>query len=666
MAGDIDSQNHDNYERILAMSQSGAIEQAQSACRRFIKKYPYDPNYPVLLGSSLAATEPEEAVKLLRRALQLAPDFAKAHEELGVALQYLDRHKDAEEHLRKAIRLDRQSESAHYRLGQLLACLGRNDEADEVFEQAFSLSPQNRQLAEAGELFIAGRLREAEEITRKVARKNPDDINAIRLLAKIAVKATAYEDAEKLLRRILSKSPRFNDAMHDLAKVLKETDRINEAIEWLEKSAIVEPNNPYTFYMLAGNLAAASRTEEAIEKYQKALSLRPNQPGVLLGLGHVLKTVGRKAEGIQAYREAIEHKPTFGEAYWSLANLKTYRFADTEIEAMEEQLNNPQLSTDESVQFNFALGKAYEDRKQFEKAFSHYQHGNEQQRMEVYYDPVQTESMHDDIIDVFSREFLKESSGHGCADNSPIFIIGLPRSGSTLIEQILSSHPLVDGTSELPDLGRVATSIGGRGKGMTYPRGFRRLEKPEFGALGEMYIKRTRKYRHGAPYFTDKMPNNFPAVGLIHLILPNAKIINATRHPLDACLGCYKQHFAKGQTFTYDLAELGEFYLEYRRVMNHWHRVLPGKMLDVCYERVVSDQETETRRIIDYCGLPWDDQCLEFYNTKRSVRTASSEQVRQPIYSSSVSLWKNYQRQLEPLSEILETVVSEYESGLSS
>jgi hypothetical protein len=279
--------------------------------------------------------------------------------------------------------------------------------------------------------------------------------------------------------------------------------------------------------------------------------------------------------------------------------------------------------------------------------------------MLINYDPVQTEVLHQDIKATFTQEFLDQKKNIGNQDPSPIFIVGLPRSGSTLIEQILSSHSQVDGTSELPDLSKVVMSINKRnkGKGPGYPTAVTELEDEEFYKLGTQYIESTQRVRRGAPYFTDKMPNNFPTIGFLSLFLPNAKVINSIRHPIDSCLGCYKQHFARGQTFTYDLVELGEFYLEYHKLMQYWHAVLPGKVLDVQYEEMVSDQENQTRRLLEYCGLPWEDACLNFHETDRPVRTASSEQVRQPIYSTSLDRWKKYESHLQPLIEILEPIL---------
>ncbi|HMB60757.1 MAG TPA: sulfotransferase, partial [Xanthomonadales bacterium] len=409
----------------------------------------------------------------------------------------------------------------------------------------------------------------------------------------------------------------------------------------------------YAHYLYASMLAISNRHEEALSAYRKAIELRAYQPAAWVGMGHLLKTLGRQEEGIAAYRAAIAQRPNFGEVFWSLANLKTFRFSADEMADMERRLSEEELDEDARVHFLFTLGKAREDQRQFDRAFEYYEEACATQRMRISYDPVETEVIHQNIRDTVTGTFLAERGGQGCPDPDPIFIVGLPRSGSTLIEQILASHSQVEGTAELPDVGRLIGHLGRHYPGQTYPEVLNRVNATGLRELGEMYMQRTRRHRSGLPFFTDKMPNNFSSIGLIHLVLPNARIVDARRHPLDSCFGSFKQHFAQGQAFTYDLVELGEYYLEYRKMMRHWQQVLPGKVLELRYEDVVRDQEGQTRRLLDYLGLPWEDACLRFYETERAVRTASSEQVRQPIYDSSVNHWRNFRHQLAPLIEVL-------------
>ncbi len=358
----------------------------------------------------------------------------------------------------------------------------------------------------------------------------------------------------------------------------------------------------------------------------------------------MLKTLGDQQEGIAAYQRCLALEPDFGEAYYSLANLKTYRFADSEIEQMQRQLENEKLNDTSRVNFLFALAKAFEDRKDFAQAWRYYEQGNATQRMLVSYDPVQTETINDELIAFFNADFFAATAGHGDPDPAPIFVLGLPRSGSTLVEQIIASHSQVEGTSELSYIGRLTKSLNhNRADAMRYPQVLAELQPRHFQRLGQDYLEMAARHRvEGTAHFIDKMPNNFPSVGFIHSILPNAKIIDARRHPLDACVGNLRQLYARGQTFSYDQNDIGEYYLQYLRMMQHWDEVLPGKVLRVQYEDTVADLETQVRRILDFLELPWEDSCLHFHATERAVRTASSEQVRQPIYTSSVGFWRHY------------------------
>ena len=341
-------------------------------------------------------------------------------------------------------------------------------------------------------------------------------------------------------------------------------------------------------------------------------------------------------------------------------NLKTFKFEPEEVKVMRKMVEDENLADEPRINFFLSLGKHFEHEKNYDLAFEHYRRGNDLRREHEIYDPVQTQVVHDRVIEVFSREFLAEREGWGDPDPAPILIVGLPRSGSTLIEQILASHSMVEGTMELPDLSRLTAELSKRSPGRTeYPEAVTDLDQDNVQAMGEAYLKTTMRYRTGKAYFIDKMPNNFALVGFLHLILPNAKVIDARRHPLDSCLGSYKQLFFKGQSFTYEQFELGHYYLQYRRIMDHWNAVLPGKVLDLHYEQMVLDQENQTRRLLEYCGLPWEDQCLRFYETERAINTASSEQVRQPIYTGALNFWRNYESHLGELIETLEPLLKD-------
>jgi len=655
------------FGEIIELIGRGEFGHAEGLCRALLQKYPNDVNVLGLRGAVLIKLDRlEDAEESLRKTIRLAPTFAKPHEDLGLVLIRLKRPAEAANVLRTAVRLDPELELAWFNLGKALAMLGFGKEADEAYEKSFSLNPERKKLAYAAEHQKEGRLDEAEKLYREVIRDNPDNVDALRMLGRVALSAGRSADAERLFRRALKLAPDFVGALTDLGRVLKEQNCFEEAIEALRRVVELEPENAQAHFQLAGALAPAALTYRAIESFEKALELKPRFPGATLGLGHALKTVGRQEKAIAAYRECIRLRPDSGESYWSLANLKTYQLTEDDIVAMEKTLQKEDLTSQSRVNFLYALGKAHEDRSDFEGAWEYYRRGNETQRMLERYDPVQTEVLHDSVIEVFSAELLRKKGAQGNPDPSPIFVIGLPRSGSTLIEQILASHSMVEGTSELPYVGRVATSLNrNRADGVNYPEAVRELATEHFQALGQQYLDLAQMHRtEGKPRFIDKMPNNFPAVGFLHLILPDAKIVDARRHPLDACLSCYRQLFAKGQTFTYDLVDIGEYFLEYERIMDHWHTVLPGKVITLQYEEIVRNFDVEVRRLLEHCELPFEETCLRFYETERPVRTASSEQVRQPIHERSIGFYRNYENKLDELKEVLAPSLERYERFL--
>lgn len=648
----------EEFERAFARLRDGDAEGAAALCREALVRSPDNIDLLTLLGVSLNALRlPEDALEPLQRALEIAPGFARAHEEIGRSLLMLHRVDESVSHLEQALALAPGTVSVERHLAQALLLAGRGKDADRVIAQGFERNPQRKNLLAAAEHQRAGRYRESEPLLHAVLAVEADDVNAIRMLARVAEEAGHLDEAERLLRRAIELKPGFDDARLSLARVLKENDQLEEAVNCTAQATLVNPRNPLAHYLHASMLALFRRYEEAIAAYRESIRLRAHNPAAWLGLGNLLKTLGRQQESIAAYREALNLRPGFGEVWWSLANLKTFRFSDAEIVEIEQGLEDAAEDDEDRVHFLFALGKALEDRGDFKAAFARYDEANSIHRMHVWYDLVDTEAKHGRILDTFSAEVLATPVAPPSDEVVPIFIVGLPRSGSTLLEQILSSHPLVDGTAELPDVARVIAEISRRQTDMRYPEAATRLDASELHELGLMYLQRTRRHRSGKPFFTDKMPNNFPSIGLIHLILPQARIIDARRHPLDSLLGCYKQHFALGQSFTYDLQELGEFYLEYRRIMEHWHAMLPGRVLELRYEDMVYEQEPMTRRLLDYCGLPWDPHCLHFHETERAVHTASSEQVRQPLYDSSVNHWRNFRKQLAPLVELIGPVI---------
>ncbi len=648
---------------VIQLINAGQADKAEALCRDALKRNPRDVNMVALLGATLFKTrQNQEAEKFLREAIDLAPNFAKPHEDLGMLLLEADRSEEAAAMLKDATRLDPKAELAFFNLGRALTALGEGVEADKAFEASFELNPERKKLALAAEHHRNGRLDEAQQMYREVLRANPNNVDAVRLLGTIAASQLRIGEAERLFRRAIELAPDFVRVIIDLGRMLKEQNRYQEAIDCFERANVLEPGNVQSHFQLAATLAPAALTYEAVEVYQRVLKMQPNHAGALLGLAHMLKTIGRQDEAIVAYRDFIGLTPDHGEGYWSLANLKTYRLTDDDIQVMEAQLTRDDLTDLSAVNFLFALAKTYEDQGDFELAWDYYSKGNAKRRMTEKYDPVQTEVTNDSIIAVFDRQFLAQNTGLGNPDPAPIFVVGLPRSGSTLIEQILASHSLVEGTAELPYAGRIATSLNrNRADGVNYPRAVRELGEKQFKAMGQEYLDLAQLHRtEGKPHFIDKMPNNTPTIGLLHLILPNAKIIDARRYPMDSCFSCYRQLFAQGQTFTYDLTDIGEYFLQYERMMDHWHEVLPGRVLTVQYEDMVTDFENQVRRLLEYLELPWEDACLNFHETERPVRTASSEQVRQPIYSKSINRWRNYEQHLGELIEVLEPVLPRY------
>ncbi len=604
-----------------------------------------------------------KAKRILDDVTRSHPDFAVAHEVSGDLLFAQGYVGTAIKAYEQALRLDPTRADALTKIEKAQQLIA---EAQKPKTPGEKESSDGRQMAFAEEMHDAEQfaksddMRRAEDIYRRILKRDPNHVEAARLLARIAADKDHFGDAEVFLRHAASLAPDYARLWVDLANVLKELHKFEESLECAKKVLESVPDRAESYVVYAVALGINELHHEAIRAYEKALEISPNKPGALCSLAHHLKTVGEQEQAIATYRRCIAVKLDHAQAYWSLANLKTFRFEDSEIEAMQALLEGDDLPDESRVHIHNALGLDYEARGDYDTAFAHFEQCNQLRRTAEDYDPVETETRIDENIEVFDEDFLGKNAGAGNADTSPIFVVGLPRSGSTLIEQILASHSLVDGTHELFDLAHVVKRIRAHGKKKSrYPDTLLHLSTDDWRDIGTDYIESTRRYRAGAPYFIDKNPNNFTFIGLIRLVLPNAKIINARRHPLDSCFGSYKQLFASGQPFTYDLTEVGEYYLQYRRLVDHFQNLMPGFILDVHYEQVVADLEVQVHRILDFCNLPFEAECLRFHETERAVKTASSEQVRRPIYASSVNLWRNYERHLDELIETLEPVLAE-------
>ncbi|MBS0504154.1 MAG: sulfotransferase [Proteobacteria bacterium] len=532
---------------------------------------------------------------------------------------------------------------------------GHDEEAERLELAAIDASVGNPALIEAGAALFAGDLRAAEQVLRPLLRDDPFDVAAIRMMAELAGRLGRYRDAEALLRRALELAPAFKPARANLATVLHRQNKSAEALAELDRLLDDDPDNPGHANLKAAALGRIGEFEEAIQLYEAVLEKAADQPKIWMSYGHVLKTVGRQADSIAAYRRATEIRPGLGEVWWSLANLKTVRFADTDVAAMEAALDATGLSDDDRLHLYFALGKALEERGAAEASFRHYAQGNAIRRAQLPYDPADTDEQIARAKVIYTPDFYAARAGWGCPAPDPIFIVGMPRAGSTLIEQILASHSQVEGTMELPDIPALAARIGSGSKPVAD------LDAGEVRALGEDYLERTRIQRKtDRPFFIDKLPNNWAHVGLIKLILPNAKIVDARRHPLASCFSNFKQHFARGQSFTYGLADVGRYYAAYVELMAHFDRVLPGAVHRVIYERLVDDTEGEIRALLAAMGLPFEEACLRFWETERAVRTASSEQVRRPINREGLEPWKPFDAWLDPLRTALGDVLATY------
>ncbi len=498
-------------------------------------------------------------------------------------------------------------------------------------------------------------LHEAEPLLRGLLKENPFDVRAIRLFAELAGRIGRYQDAENLLRRAIELAPAFTPARANLALVLYRTNRASEALEELARVTAEDPDNVGTLNLQAAAFGRIGEFDEALALYRQVLKDAPQQPKVWMSYGHMLKTVGQLAEGIAAYRRALEIQPGLGEVWWSLANLKTVTFSDEDITAMQAALANPAIAAEDRWHLDFALGKAHEDRGQAEAAFAHYAAGNALRKKRLPYKAKDTAASVDRAIAIATPELFARFAGAGCAAPDPIFVLGMPRAGSTLVEQILSSHSQVEGTSELPDISLLARGL------EDYPASLAALDPAMLRDLGEQYLERTRVQRRTArPLFIDKLPNNWLHVPFIRLILPNAKIVDARRHPLSCCFSNFKQHFARGQGFTYSLEDLGTYYRDYVRLMAHIDRVQPGQVHRVIYERMVEHTEAEVRALLAACDLAFEPACLAFYDTARAVRTPSSEQVRRPIFREGTEGWKAFAPWLGPLEAALGDVLPAY------
>lgn len=647
-------------QRLMTSEPRLAAEQATEV----LKVAPGHPLATLLLGvAQRRARDAAASLAVLEPLAQSQPKWAAAHYELGLTQGALRNGEAAVAALRRAVALKPEMPDAWRALGDHLTAIGDTSGADDAYAQHIRFSTLDPRLMEAATALCDNRIPLAESLLRTHLKQHPTDVPAMRMLAEVAARLHRYSDAETLLERALELAPSFEPARHNYAIILHRQRKPGPAREQVQKLIEADPLNPSYRTLQAAIASSIGDYATALDVYAGILADYPHNARAWMSYGHALKTTNRQGESVQTYRKSIELAPHLGEAYWSLANLKTFKFTQADVAAMQAQLANAKLTNDDRLQFHFALGKAFEDGGEFAESFKHYEEGNRLRRAGVGYDPQWNTEQKRRAKALFTPEFFAARAGQGASVPDPIFIVGLPRSGSTLLEQILSSHPQVEGTMELADIVNIVRELGGtyaRGTG-TYPQPVAALDADALRAIGERYLAQTRIYRRtDAPFFIDKLPNNFAHTGLIHLVLPRAKIIDARRHPLGCCFSGYKQHFARGQHFTYSLDEIGRYYRDYVELMAHYDAVLPGRVHRVIYERMVADTESEVRRVLDYCGLPFDERCLRFYENERAVRTASSEQVRRPIYREGVDHWQHYEPWLGPLKSALGSVLEQY------
>jgi len=645
--------------RLRALMESGSFTGALSGATALLEQVPENRDaWYIVAVCQRYLHRVHDALATLERFEAIHPGYSRLFQERGHCHVALREAEPAIAAYLRAVNINPSLQASWNGLKVLFKMTGRRAESENAaahFETLAKLPPEIRT---ASSMFADGEIFPAERMVRDYLLKHGDHVEGMRLLAKIGIKLDVLDDAEFLLESALLLAPDYHAMRYDYALTLLQRHKHPEALVQLDRLLEIEPRNRAYKITYATACVGVGNHEEAIERYRAILAEpgREPAPDLHLSIAHALKTLGRQAEAVDHYRTAYRLRPSYGDAFWSLANLKTYRFLDEELAQMRAQEQAPGIASEDRYHLCFAIGKALEDRSQYEESFRFYERGNALKKAETRFkmQPIERNALLQQAI--CTRELFEARPGPGCPDPAPIFIVGLPRAGSTLLEQILASHSKVEGTTELPNILRLVGELQGRDTDTVnprYPAILPSLTADDFRRFGEKYLAEASVYRTGKPRFIDKMPNNFRHIGLIHLILPNAKIIDARREPMACCFSNFKQLFAAGQEFTYGIEDIARYYVMYERLMRHWDEVLPGKVLRVQHEDVVKDLEGNVRRILDFCGLDFEPACLEYYKTERSVRTASSEQVRRPIFKEGLEQWRRFEPWLEPLKSAL-------------
>ena len=628
--------------------------QAISQLNEILRIFPNELNsIYLLIDCFIKINKPLEALEFTHKALSFKSDDKKLL-LLEIRLnEFLERDSEAIFLLKKFI--NKYSDfSALKQLSNLLVKQDKVDEADDIVKDFFENNEDYGLLYKGVRHLHASRYRKAEDAFKKLLIEDENNIDALRFMGILAFKSGNHDIAEAMLTKALRLDPTYSLVWANLAQVYSVTGQLDKAKKSFKNILNMEPRNGLIWAEYGTVLTKLANYEEGKDAYLKALNFKSDSPRVHLSLGHVYKTMGEIENSIDSYKNTIIQNKLSGEAYWSLANLKTYSFSENEIKVMEETLKED-MSDIERSQIYFALGKAYEVKKDFDNSFNNYFKGNDLKKDLTKYSSDDTTDNTKRILDFFNLENIRDFSKSLTVNQDPIFVLGMPRSGSTLVDQIISSHSQVDGTQELPNIIKIASELNSNNQN-TYPEILKELDELKLTEMGNNYLSETTWARKNAPFFIDKMPNNFIHIGLIKTILPNAKIIDTRRDPMDTCFSCYKQFFARGQLFTYSLEDLGNYYTDYIKAMNHWHNVYGKDIYTVHYDNVINKTEDTIRELIDYCNLPFEKECLEFYKSSRPVKTPSAEQVRQPIYKSGLNYWKNYEKHLVPLKKIIDEI----------
>jgi tetratricopeptide (TPR) repeat protein len=651
-------------ERIRALTKQYRYHEAWGAADTLRREVPENRDVLYLMAiCQRQLGQIAEALGTLEQLEKLHPRFSRLYQERGHCYVALRAAPRAIEAFLRAVNINPALPASWSMLAGLYRLSGDSGNSLTASQHVATLEGLPPEIVLATSLFSDGELSAAENITRTYLLTHGNHIEAMRLLARIGLARDVLDDAELLLQAVVTLAPDYRIARFDYALVLLERHKYREARTQLEQLLREEPDNPNYGTLYATACVGLGEHDKAITRYRQLLLQAPQKEELHLLLAHAHKALGKTDESIQAYRAAAAARPRFGDAYWSLANLKTYRFLDEEIARMRADEAALETSPLDRYHLCFALGKAYEDRALYAESWHFYERGNAYKRAESRYRPGIFETNTSKQIEICTREFFIARAGWGATAPDPILIVGLPRSGSTLVEQILASHSAVEGTQELSDVQRIVLDLQGRDRDLDnprYPGVMQQMKQDDFLRLGDKYLRDTRAYRTDRPHFIDKMPNNFRHLGLIHLMLPNARIVDARREPMGCCFSNLKQLFANGQEFTYSIEDIARYYRTYLELMQHWDLVLPGRVLRVWHEDVVEDLEGNVRRILDFCGLPFEPACLQFYKTERSVRTASSEQVRQPIYREGLDQWRHYESWLDPLKVALGDALTSY------